>query len=198
MPHRSLCCKEQAGWDKLHVPSVFVRSTFVTPSATLAFTLTCSGSVAKSGQFGASTAPAPTTSRNRQTEDLEVTVATQDQTISTLQSQFSSLRSSHEAHVSSLADAHAAELASLRNYTKALEEQLAQRPSLHHGECKCVPSCRVLFVPTYCGSRQLATIGVVVRHYPQVLGFSAALARGSRTTEVYRVPNRGWQLNGRV
>ncbi|KAF2623341.1 hypothetical protein BU25DRAFT_296497, partial [Macroventuria anomochaeta] len=84
--------------------------------------------------LGASLTPTPTTSRSKHTEDLKATIATQDQTISTLQSQFGSLRSSHEAYVSSLAEAHAAEVASLRNYARLLEEQLAQRPSLHHGE----------------------------------------------------------------
>ncbi|XPS68228.1 hypothetical protein M3J07_000513 [Ascochyta lentis] len=77
-------------------------------------------------------APTPTGARSKQKEDLKATVATQDQTILTLQLQFGNLRLSHEAHVASLADAHAAEVASLRKYAKLLEEQLAQRPSLHH------------------------------------------------------------------
>ncbi|KAF1956529.1 hypothetical protein CC80DRAFT_59693 [Byssothecium circinans] len=66
-----------------------------------------------------------------QVEELKATITTQDQTISTLQAQFASLRVSHEAHVVRLADAHAAELASLKSYTKALEEQQQQK-SLHH------------------------------------------------------------------
>ncbi|KAH7378796.1 hypothetical protein BKA66DRAFT_513200 [Pyrenochaeta sp. MPI-SDFR-AT-0127] len=82
-------------------------------------------------ELGAST-PTPTTTRSKHIEELKATITTQDQTISTLQAQFSSLRSSHEAHVASLAETHAAEIASLKNYVRVLEEQLAQKPSLHH------------------------------------------------------------------
>ncbi|UPX19603.1 uncharacterized protein EKO05_0009861 [Ascochyta rabiei] len=82
--------------------------------------------------LGVISTPTPTRTRSKHTGDLKATIATQDQTISTLQSRFGSLRLSHEAHVSSLADAHAAEVASLRNHAKLLEEQLAQRPGLHH------------------------------------------------------------------
>lgn len=74
----------------------------------------------------------PTAARSRQVDELKATITAQDQTISTLQAQFASLRVSHEAHVASLVDAHAAEIASLRNYTKALEDQQSQR-TLHHG-----------------------------------------------------------------
>ncbi|KAH6637388.1 hypothetical protein C7974DRAFT_389411 [Boeremia exigua] len=73
----------------------------------------------------------PTTARGKVTETSQTT-DTQDQTIATLRSHFKGLKTSHEAHVSSLAEAHAAEVASLRNYTKLLEEQLAQRSVLHH------------------------------------------------------------------
>ncbi|KAJ4982762.1 hypothetical protein SVAN01_11744 [Stagonosporopsis vannaccii] len=76
--------------------------------------------------------PIPATARNTTTEGPQNITATQDQTIATLRAQFRGLRASHEAHVSSLAEAHAAEVASLRNYTRLLEEQLAQRLSLHH------------------------------------------------------------------
>ncbi|KAH8727133.1 hypothetical protein GQ44DRAFT_770569 [Phaeosphaeriaceae sp. PMI808] len=83
-------------------------------------------------ELGTETAPTPTTTRSKQIEELKATIATQDQTISTLQTQFSSLRTSHESHVASLTDTHSAEVASLKNYARVLEEQLAQRPSLHH------------------------------------------------------------------
>ncbi|PVH97683.1 hypothetical protein DM02DRAFT_630873 [Periconia macrospinosa] len=66
-----------------------------------------------------------------QIDELKATITAQDQTISTLQAQFASLRGSHEAHVASLVAAHSAEISSLRNYTRALEEQQKQR-TLHH------------------------------------------------------------------
>ncbi|CAO2656324.1 Nn.00g051270.m01.CDS01 [Neocucurbitaria sp. VM-36] len=83
-------------------------------------------------ELGASATPTPTTTRNKHIEELKATITTQDQTISTLQAQFGSLRASHEAHVASLADTHLAEIASLKNYARVLEEQLARKPSLHH------------------------------------------------------------------
>lgn len=69
----------------------------------------------------------------RQIEELKATITAQDNTITTLQTQFSSLRASHEAHVSRLVDAHTAEVASLKDYAKVLEEQQSQR-TLHHGK----------------------------------------------------------------
>jgi hypothetical protein len=75
----------------------------------------------------------PTGTADNKNEELKATITAQDQTISTLQAQFTNLRISHEVHVSSLVNAHAAEVASLKNYTKSLEEQQKQR-SLHHGE----------------------------------------------------------------
>ncbi|KAF2024702.1 hypothetical protein EK21DRAFT_78183 [Setomelanomma holmii] len=68
----------------------------------------------------------------RKIEELKATISNQDHTISTLQSQFSSLRASHESHIASLTDTHLAEVASLKNYARVLEDQLAHRPSLHH------------------------------------------------------------------
>ncbi|KAF1843913.1 uncharacterized protein K460DRAFT_153963 [Cucurbitaria berberidis CBS 394.84] len=82
-------------------------------------------------ELGASATTTPTT-RSKHTEELKATITTQDQTISTLQAQFGSLRASHEAHVASLVDTHSVEIASLRNYARVLEEQLARKPSLHH------------------------------------------------------------------
>ncbi|CAI6338959.1 unnamed protein product [Periconia digitata] len=75
--------------------------------------------------------PQDSPARTKQIEELKSTITAQDQTISTLQAQFASLRGSHEAHVASLVDAHSAETSSLRNYTRALEEQQKQR-TLHH------------------------------------------------------------------
>lgn len=86
------------------------------------------------------------TTRTKQLDELKATVTTQDQTISTLQSQFSSLRASHEAHINSLVsvhcasnvrtrtntcqvNAHAAEVSALKDYTKSLE---SQQKGLHH------------------------------------------------------------------
>ncbi|KAL1601790.1 hypothetical protein SLS60_006705 [Paraconiothyrium brasiliense] len=69
------------------------------------------------------------TTRTKQLDELKATVTAQDQTISTLQSQFASLRASHEAHVNSLVNAHSAEVSALRDYTKSLE---SQQKSLHH------------------------------------------------------------------
>jgi hypothetical protein len=66
-------------------------------------------------------------------EELKATITAQDQTISTLQAQFASLRASHEAHVASLVETHAAEVTSLKNYTRVLEDQQSQR-TLHHGK----------------------------------------------------------------
>ncbi|KAF3036241.1 hypothetical protein E8E11_004405 [Didymella keratinophila] len=89
-------------------------------------------------KLGASLTPAPTSSRHNPTENVFAT-ASQDQTIATLRSKFSSLRLSHEARVSNLAERHAAEVASLRNYARLLEEQLAQHPSLHHTSSNNIP-----------------------------------------------------------
>src|SRR5690242_10639718 len=92
------------------------------------------GSFADCQQLVASlTTPAPTVARGTTTENPQNITATQDQTIATLRAQFRGLRASHEAHVSSLAEAHAAEVASLRNYTRLLDKQLAHRSSLHRG-----------------------------------------------------------------
>jgi chromosome segregation ATPase len=85
---------------------------------------------AKYPQFGT---PTPTTARSKQVEELKATITAQDNTISTLQAQFGSLRSSHEAHIASLTEAHAKEVATLRTYSRVLEEQQSQR-TLHHGE----------------------------------------------------------------
>ena len=71
--------------------------------------------------------------RSMRIEELKATITAQDQTISTLQAQFGSLRTSHEAHVGSLVDAHKAEVETIKKYTKALEEQQSHR-TLHHGE----------------------------------------------------------------
>ncbi|KAH7394030.1 hypothetical protein DE146DRAFT_616609 [Phaeosphaeria sp. MPI-PUGE-AT-0046c] len=79
------------------------------------------------------TTPTPSATRSKQIEELKSTIATQDQTISTLQVQFASLRASHDSHIASLSSTHSAEVASLKNYARVLEDQLAQRPSLHHG-----------------------------------------------------------------
>jgi septal ring factor EnvC (AmiA/AmiB activator) len=73
----------------------------------------------------------PTITRSKQIEELKSTIATQDQTLSSLQIQFSSLRTSHESYIDSLTDSHSAEVASLRNHVRVLEEQLVRRP-LHH------------------------------------------------------------------
>ncbi|KAL6709534.1 hypothetical protein ACN47E_001469 [Coniothyrium glycines] len=83
-------------------------------------------------EVGVSTTPTPLTTRSKHIEDLKATISTQDNTISTLQAQFSSLRSSHDSYITSLSDTHAAEIAALKDYTRVLEEQLAQKPSLHH------------------------------------------------------------------
>ncbi|KAF2000477.1 hypothetical protein P154DRAFT_576153 [Amniculicola lignicola CBS 123094] len=82
-------------------------------------------------ELGTSGTPTPTRTRSQHIEELKATITAQDNTISTLQSQFGSLRASHEAHVASLVDTHQAEVATLKNYTRALEEQQSQR-SLHH------------------------------------------------------------------
>lgn len=99
-------------------------------------------SIADRAQSGAALTPTLTpTSTTPQTEPTQETSATRaspDGTIATLRSQFKSLRTTHEAHVSSLAETHAAELASLQSYAKLLEQQLAQRPDLHHGTCYCI------------------------------------------------------------
>ena len=81
--------------------------------------------------------PTPTTTRSKQIDELKGTIVTQDQTISTLQIQFASLRASHESHIAKLSSSHSAEVASLKNYARVLEEQLTQRPS--HG--MCLPVC---------------------------------------------------------
>ncbi|ORY12729.1 hypothetical protein BCR34DRAFT_288122 [Clohesyomyces aquaticus] len=73
--------------------------------------------------------PTPTSTRSKQIEELKATITAQDSTISTLQSQFAGLRTSHEAHISSLNNSHQAEVESLRNYTRVLEQ--SQR-TLHH------------------------------------------------------------------
>ncbi|KAF2827319.1 hypothetical protein CC86DRAFT_348672 [Ophiobolus disseminans] len=104
----------------------------------------------------------PTSTRSKQIEEHKATIATQDQTISTLQTQFSSLRASHDSHVLSLTESHSAEVASLKNYARVLEEQLAHRPSLHHAS-----SNNLLFVldttepqtPTREGTQQPADTG---------------------------------------
>ncbi|KAF1838000.1 hypothetical protein BDW02DRAFT_68353 [Decorospora gaudefroyi] len=82
-------------------------------------------------EVGSSSTPTPTTTRSKHVEELKATIATQDQTISVLQTQFSSLRASHEAHIASLRDSHSAEVASLKNYIQVLEEQSSKR-GLHH------------------------------------------------------------------
>ena len=89
------------------------------------------------------------TTRNKQLDELKATITAQDQTISTLQSQFANLRVSHEAHISSLvsifkneasrehlltfvccqANSHALEISALKDYTKSLE---SQQRGLHH------------------------------------------------------------------
>ncbi|KAF2679079.1 hypothetical protein K458DRAFT_422507 [Lentithecium fluviatile CBS 122367] len=89
------------------------------------------GSTAHRDDLGTPSTPTPTTARSRQVDELKATITAQDQTISTLQAQFAGLRVSHEAHIASLVDAHTAEVASLRSYTKALEDQQSQR-TLHH------------------------------------------------------------------
>ncbi|KAF2201518.1 hypothetical protein GQ43DRAFT_471704 [Delitschia confertaspora ATCC 74209] len=73
-----------------------------------------------------------TNSPSERVEELKATITAQDNTISTLQSQFGSLRASHEAHITSLLEAHAKEIATLRTYSKVLEEQQSQK-TLHHG-----------------------------------------------------------------
>jgi hypothetical protein len=120
--------QEEARWNFCLTPRRASKQPF-------AFTFVLSAT--NCDQLGTSLTPTPTSLRHNPTEDLHGTIASQNQTISTLQSRLSSLRSSHEVHVSSLAETHAAEVASLRNYAKQLEEQLAQHPSLHHGECDC-------------------------------------------------------------
>ncbi|KAL5420535.1 hypothetical protein PMIN04_006407 [Paraphaeosphaeria minitans] len=69
------------------------------------------------------------TAHTKQLDELKATITTQDQTISTLQSQFSSLRASHDAHIKSLVNAHAAEVLALKDYTTSLE---SQQKGLHH------------------------------------------------------------------
>ncbi|KAF2175593.1 hypothetical protein K469DRAFT_702118 [Zopfia rhizophila CBS 207.26] len=75
--------------------------------------------------------PTPTSTRSKRIEELKATITAQDNTISTLQAQFSSLRTSHESHIGSLTEAHAKEIATLKTYTRVLEEQQSQR-TLHH------------------------------------------------------------------
>ncbi|KAF2444052.1 hypothetical protein P171DRAFT_473245 [Karstenula rhodostoma CBS 690.94] len=75
------------------------------------------------------TASKQPTARTKQLDELKATITTQDQTISTLQSQFSRLRASHEAHINSLVNVHAAEVSALKDYTKSLE---SQQKGLHH------------------------------------------------------------------
>ncbi|KAF2501443.1 hypothetical protein BU16DRAFT_522417 [Lophium mytilinum] len=70
-------------------------------------------------------------SNSSQLEELKATISAQDQTISTLSSQFASLQTSHEAHIASLSEAHEREISSLKTYARVLEEQSQQR-SLHH------------------------------------------------------------------
>lgn len=82
-------------------------------------------------QLDPAATPTPTSTRSKRIEELKSTIATQDQTISTLQTQYSNLRTSNESYIDSLTDSHSAEVASLRNQVRVLEEQLARRP-LHH------------------------------------------------------------------
>lgn len=129
--------------------------------------------VSHRSELGAAATPTPTTTRSKQIEELKNTIATQDQTISTLQVQFASLRASHESHIASLSSSHSAEVASLKNYARVLEEQLAQRPSLHHAS-----SNNLLFVidtnepltPTRETSQQVAS------SYPKEAGHIAESA----------------------
>ncbi|KAF1946752.1 hypothetical protein EJ02DRAFT_393918 [Clathrospora elynae] len=81
-------------------------------------------------ELGVSTTPIPAITRSKHIEELKATIAPQDETISTLQSQFCGLRASHKAHVASLIESNLAEVASLKNYVRMLEEQA--QPSLHH------------------------------------------------------------------
>jgi hypothetical protein len=80
----------------------------------------------------------PSSTRSKHIEELQSTIATHDQTMSSLQTQFISLRASHDAHVASLVDSHSAEVASLKNYVRVLEEQSSKR-GLHDGEYYSFP-----------------------------------------------------------
>lgn len=71
---------------------------------------------------------------SEQIMDLRGTITAQNHTISTLTSQFASLRSAHEAHVASLVDAHAKELATLKTYTEGLEQRTASFKAIRRGE----------------------------------------------------------------
>ncbi|KAF1920513.1 hypothetical protein BDU57DRAFT_508874 [Ampelomyces quisqualis] len=81
-------------------------------------------------ELGPATSPAQTTTRRKQIEEFKDTAATQDQTISILQTPIASLSESHDSHIESLTSTHLAEVASLKNHSRVPEEQLAQRPSL--------------------------------------------------------------------
>lgn len=88
----------------------------------------------KSTSVSAKSPTVPPNASQKQIEELKATIAAQDQTISSLQAQFGSLRATNETHLTSLTKAHVAEVASLKTHARILEEQLAQRPSLHHGK----------------------------------------------------------------
>ncbi|KAF1966764.1 hypothetical protein BU23DRAFT_311326 [Bimuria novae-zelandiae CBS 107.79] len=86
----------------------------------------------KNGEDGANQPTASrqaSATRTKQIDELKATITAQDQTISTLQSQFANLRASQEAHISSLVNAHSLELSSLKDYAKSLE---SQQRGLHH------------------------------------------------------------------
>ncbi|KAF2278474.1 uncharacterized protein EI97DRAFT_255805 [Westerdykella ornata] len=129
--------------------------------------------------------PTPTTTRSRQIEELKSTITAQDNTISTLQAQFGSLRVSHEAHVASLIDAHAAEVASLKNYTRVLEEQQSQR-TLHHASSNHL----LLFLDSAAPqtptreSPQTATAGSTSA--TSIRSFKTALEQPTRSPQVAR------------
>ncbi|KAF2470306.1 uncharacterized protein BDR25DRAFT_343082 [Lindgomyces ingoldianus] len=57
--------------------------------------------------------PTPMSTHSKQVEELKATITAQDQTISTLQAQFTRLRTSQEAHIKTLVDSHRAEVAYL-------------------------------------------------------------------------------------
>jgi hypothetical protein len=69
-----------------------------------------------------------------QLEELKATITAQNHTISTLTSQFASLRTSHDAHIASLADAHSKEVATLKTYTEGLEQREKSLKTLRHGK----------------------------------------------------------------
>ncbi|KAH3906473.1 hypothetical protein HBH56_204410 [Parastagonospora nodorum] len=76
--------------------------------------------------------PTPSTTRSKQLEELQRTVATQHNYTSTFQTQSANLGASHESYIESLTDSHSSEVTSLKNNVRALEEQLARQPSLRH------------------------------------------------------------------